>query len=95
MKKEISVIVPVYNAKDTLEKLVNLLDKNLIKIVKNYEIILIDDESKDASWNVKIKLSNKNKKIKGLKFARKLWCRYCNKCWVGNIKCKLSCNYIM
>ena len=70
MKKEISVIVPVYNAKDTLEKLVNLLDKNLIKIVKNYEIILIDDESKDASWNVIKKLSNKNKKIKGLKFAR-------------------------
>ena len=64
MKKEISVIVPVYNAKDTLEKLVNLLDKNLIKIVKNYEIILIDDESKDASWNVIKKLSNKNKKIK-------------------------------
>ena len=70
MKKEISVIVPVFNAEDTLDDLFSSLRENLKKITNNYEIIFVDDESKDSSWSVIKKISKHNDFVKGLKFAR-------------------------
>ncbi len=70
MKKEISVIVPVFNAEDTLDSLFSSLNENLKKITNNYEIIFVDDESKDLSWNVIKEISKHNNFVKGLKLAR-------------------------
>lgn len=70
MKKEISVIVPVFNAEDTLNNLFNSLKENITKITQSYEIIFVDDESKDFSWNVIKEISKQNECVKGLKLAR-------------------------
>lgn len=69
MKKEISVIVPVFNAQDTLNNLFNSLIKTINKITDSYEIIFVDDESKDLSWSVIQEISKKNDCVKGLKLA--------------------------
>lgn len=59
----LSIIVPVFNVKDYLEKCVNsLIDKNLTK--EDYEIILVDDGSTDGVSNkICDKLAKKYKSI--------------------------------
>ena len=45
----LSVIVPVYNAENTLKKCLDSIKK---QIYKKYEVILIDDGSKDKSGQI-------------------------------------------
>ena len=47
---KISIVVPVYNANDTIEELVKQIKLYLFKITDLYEIILVDDFSTDNSW---------------------------------------------
>lgn len=47
---KISVVIPVYNSSKTLASLLEALTKALSPITKFYEVILIDDGSKDNSW---------------------------------------------
>ena len=70
MKKEISVIVPIFNAQDTLENLFDSLTENIKKITNDFEIILVDDESKDLSWNIIKNIAKHNRFVKGLRLAR-------------------------
>ena len=49
---DLSIIVPVYNSADTVAKLLERLTKTIESITKNYEIILVDDGSRDDSWSV-------------------------------------------
>lgn len=61
-----SIIIPVYNVEKYLEK---CLDSILGQTYKNYEIILIDDASKDNSTNIIKKYANKEpEKIKAFFF---------------------------
>ncbi len=57
----ISVIVPVYNVKDYLEKCVNSI---INQTYKNLEIILVDDGSKDESGKICDELKEKDCRIK-------------------------------
>ena len=68
--KKLSVIVPVFNALDTLDELVKLVIQHSSKITSIYEIILIDDNSNDNSWNKISDLSKKNKNIIGIKLSK-------------------------
>ena len=54
----ISIIIPVYNSQNTIQKLVNDITKTL-KQDYNYEIVLINDASKDNSEQLCIDLVNK------------------------------------
>jgi glycosyltransferase involved in cell wall biosynthesis len=49
---DLSVVVPVYNSADTLPALLERLTRVLGGITRRYEIILVDDGSRDASWTV-------------------------------------------
>jgi glycosyltransferase involved in cell wall biosynthesis len=55
-KKKLSIIIPVYNEKNTIEKVLNKIHK--LKNIKK-EIIVVDDASQDGSANILKK--NKNK----------------------------------
>lgn len=51
MSKKISIIVPVYNAEQTLDELIT----RMVKVIENhytYEIILVNDKSNDSSMEV-------------------------------------------
>lgn len=57
----ISVIIPVYNAGKYLEKCLNsLLEQSL----PDFEVICVNDGSKDNSWNVLNKFASKDARIK-------------------------------
>ncbi len=63
-KIEYSVVVPVYNSENTLRKLCERIDKVFKDITSHYEIIMVDDGSKDNSWAVMQELHNRDKRIK-------------------------------
>ena len=51
INKSISVVVPVYNSEKTLDKLIKRLKQVLLPFYK-YSIILVNDNSKDNSFNI-------------------------------------------
>lgn len=46
----VSAVVPVYNSEGTLEPLVDRLEAVLSRICRDFEVILVNDGSRDASW---------------------------------------------
>ncbi len=50
--ESLSVVIPIYNDQEVIPELLRRLTAVLETIVKEYEIILVDDGSRDASWTV-------------------------------------------
>ena len=68
--QKISIVSPVYNGQECIERLVKKIRFYINKYTTNFEIILIDDASKDNSWNVIKKLKKKYKFLKGIKLNK-------------------------
>ena len=66
----LSVVIPVFNAAESLENLCDQLIRALASISDNYEILLIDDGSRDKSWSIIIDLQKHNHRIRGIKLSR-------------------------
>ena len=58
----LSIVIPLFNEKKNLKRLVQLIRKSIL--IKNYEIILIDDDSYDGSKQVLKNLQKNYKKVK-------------------------------
>jgi len=69
-KIEISVVIPVYNEEDNIWPLYNNLEPVLLKLGRNYEVLLVDDGSKDDTYGKLSQLHEKNNKFKIIKFRR-------------------------
>jgi glycosyltransferase involved in cell wall biosynthesis len=67
---DISVVIPLYNEEDSLPELCDWIVRVMNANNYSYEIILIDDGSKDKSWDAIEKLSEQNRSIKGIRFRR-------------------------
>ncbi|MDD4148512.1 MAG: glycosyltransferase family 2 protein [Bacteroidales bacterium] len=66
----ISIVSPIYRAENTIEELVYLLKKHLIKITPNFEIILVNDASPDNSWTKIENECSKDFRVKGINLSR-------------------------
>ena len=66
----ISVVVPLFNEEESLPELCAWIDRVMQKNNFSYEVLLIDDGSKDKSWEVVEKISADNSNVKGIKFRR-------------------------
>jgi glycosyltransferase involved in cell wall biosynthesis len=67
---DISIVVPLFNEEESLPELVQWINRVMIDNHYSYEIIMIDDGSKDKSWQVIERLQHENQNIKGIKFRR-------------------------
>jgi glycosyltransferase involved in cell wall biosynthesis len=67
---DISVVVPLYDEVESLPELTTWISRIMSENNFTYEIILIDDGSKDGSWDMIVKLKENNPFIKGIKFRR-------------------------
>ena len=67
---DISIVIPLFNEEESLPELCSWIEKVMNKNKYTYEVFLIDDGSKDSSWQVIEELSVKNSSIKGVKFRR-------------------------
>jgi glycosyltransferase involved in cell wall biosynthesis len=72
MKNDIhlSVVSPVYRAENIIEELIRQLNKQLQLITEDYEIILVNDASPDASWEKILKVCDENERVKGVNLSR-------------------------
>ena len=66
----ISVVVPLFNEEESLPELCAWIDRVMQKNNFSYEVLLIDDGSKDKSWEVVERISADNSNVKGIKFRR-------------------------
>ncbi|NHN25608.1 glycosyltransferase family 2 protein [Flavobacterium jejuense] len=67
---KISIIVPVYNSESFLHLLIEAIHVEKIKNNWDIEVVLIDDGSKDLSFNKINELASVYKYIKGIKLSR-------------------------
>lgn len=67
---DISIVVPLFNEEESLPHLAEWIDRVMAENGFSYEVIMVDDGSKDASWHVIEELSAKNQCYKGVKFRR-------------------------
>ena len=66
----ISVIVPVYNSEIMLPELVSRLQPVLDSIAVAFELILVNDGSRDRSWEVISGLAQENSWVRGINLMR-------------------------
>ena len=67
---KVSVIIPLFEEEENINPLYSQLKSTLDDLNKPYEIIFIDDGSKDNSFKVLKVLTQQDKAVKVLKFAR-------------------------
>ncbi|MEI8132361.1 MAG: glycosyltransferase family 2 protein [Leptolinea sp.] len=70
IRSGISVVVPVYNSAETLPELILGLSEALPKLAAEFEVILINDGSKDSSWLVIQELGGKHAWVHGINMMR-------------------------
>lgn len=70
MKPVISVIVPIFNEEKIIAELYNRIQKTIIQISDNYEIIFVNDGSKDHSFLELLKLAEIDKRVFYINFSR-------------------------
>ena len=66
----ISIVTPVYGCSKNLSQLYKRLVKTLSSITNDFEIIMINDASPDNAWETIKKLSEQDKRVKGINFSR-------------------------
>lgn len=67
---DLSVIIPLYNEEESLPELVAWIRRVAQQEQYTYEIVMVDDGSTDASWNVIEHLVEGGDDVRGIKFQR-------------------------
>ena len=67
---DISVIIPLFNEEESLPELAEWIARVMKENNFSYEIIFVDDGSKDSSWQIIESLADVNPSIKGIRFKR-------------------------
>lgn len=66
-----SIVVPVYNSEKSLEELYERIKEVFDNVVKDsFELILVDDSSKDNSYRVMKELHERDARVKLVQLAR-------------------------
>lgn len=68
--KDISLVIPLYNEVESLSELITWIERVMNENQFSYEVVFIDDGSKDGSWDLIEKLKKENDHIVGIKFQR-------------------------
>ncbi len=71
-KKLVSIVIPCYNEEKNIPILYEELTKVLSKAPFDYEIIAVDDGSKDGTWTELLKLAEKDRNMKLLQHGRNM-----------------------
>ena len=70
MEKMLSLIVPVYNEEEVLEVSFEKMDQEMKKIGYPYEIIYVNDGSRDGSMKILRRIAKENPQVKVRSFSR-------------------------
>lgn len=67
---QISVVIPLFNEAESLPELMQWIDRMMQANNYSYEVIMVDDGSKDNSWQTIETLRSTYASLKGIKFQR-------------------------
>ncbi|SES62504.1 glycosyltransferase family 2 protein [Prevotella sp. kh1p2] len=67
---DISVVVPLYNEEESLPELHTWIRRVMQQNGFSYEIIFVNDGSRDRSWDVIEQLAAQDENVRGIKFRR-------------------------
>lgn len=67
---KLSIVSPVYRAEKMVHMLVERIVKSVTTITEDFEIILVNDASPDASWSVIEHECVQDKRVKGINLSR-------------------------
>ena len=67
---DLSIVVPLLNEEESLPELAQRLHTVIGAMRVRYEILLLDDGSKDASWATILRLSKADARVKGIRMGR-------------------------
>jgi glycosyltransferase involved in cell wall biosynthesis len=70
MSRTISILIPVFNEEENIRPLVEKIGKVAKSSSLDYEIIFVDDGSRDATFKEICKISEKDSRIKYIRFYR-------------------------
>jgi dolichol-phosphate mannosyltransferase len=68
--ESISVVVPIYNDEEVITELHRRLRPVMEQMTKDYEIILVNDGSRDHSWEKMLEVRRENEHIKAVRLNR-------------------------
>jgi glycosyltransferase involved in cell wall biosynthesis len=69
-KLNISLVIPLFNEDESLPELHAWIKRVMTENSFSYEVIFVDDGSKDNSWKIIEELASTNPKVRGIKFQR-------------------------
>lgn len=69
-KPSLSVVIPVYNSQDSLPALLERLFSTLPQLADRYEVILVNDGSKDESWEIIQRSTTRFPELVGINLMR-------------------------
>jgi len=100
-KKLISIVIPAYNEERNIPLIYQKLKKVLLQVKDKYdwEIIFVNDGSKDWSWKQILNLAEKDKNVKGINFSRNFWKEIALTAWIEYTKggtvitMKIACDF--
>ena len=68
--KDLSIVISLFNEEESLPELIRWIEDVMEKEGYTYEVIMVDDGSRDASWKIIKELAAKNPHIRGISFRR-------------------------
>ena len=68
--KDLSIVISLFNEEESLPELISWIEKVMAAEGYAYEIIMVDDGSRDGSWKLIKEFSERNPSIRGISFRR-------------------------
>ena len=68
--KDLSIVISLFNEEESLPELIRWIEEVMTREKYSYEVIMVDDGSRDKSWSVIRQLSESNPTIRGIRFRR-------------------------
>lgn len=66
----LSLVIPSYNEEDNIQNTVDTLTKTLEEVDIDYELLFVNDGSKDATYEKVVAASKADQRVKGISFSR-------------------------
>lgn len=66
----LSVVVPAYNEQENVEKAASTIAKILVKAEISFEIIFVNDGSRDDTWRAIERAAKADSRVRGISFSR-------------------------
>ncbi len=85
---KLSLVIPCFNEEETLLHSFNKIVNDL-HLIKDIELILVDDGSSDSTWKIILDIKSKDNRVKGIKLSRNFGHQYA--VTAGLLSCNGDC----